>query len=166
MSSTIQQSSRSVLSVLKPTRRRLVCKCSHSSHPSRLQQRNLSAFAPRLQQQQDTSVQNEPTTTSPPRWSRTPPAMAAPLRAKPYPPNYRPFPVNKSPDNLDTMYTKFLGKSGPKMLSDETKWLAVTHKSFDHGRRGFNDRLAFLGMQNSQLEQEGSVLTYGQGNEY
>ena len=31
------------------------------------------------------------------------------------------------------------------MLSDETKWLCVTHKSFDHGRRGFNDRLAFLG---------------------
>lgn len=32
------------------------------------------------------------------------------------------------------------------MLSDEVKWLAVTHKSFDQGRRGFNDRLAFLGM--------------------
>lgn len=32
------------------------------------------------------------------------------------------------------------------MLTDEVKWLAVTHKSFDHGRRGFNDRLAFLGM--------------------
>lgn len=25
------------------------------------------------------------------------------------------------------------------------QWLAVTHKSFDHARRGFNDRLAFLG---------------------
>jgi large subunit ribosomal protein L15 len=25
------------------------------------------------------------------------------------------------------------------------QWLAITHKSFDHGRRGFNDRLAFLG---------------------
>lgn len=43
------------------------------------------------------------------------------------------------------MYTRFLGKTGPKMLSDETKWLAVTHKSFDHARRGFNDRMAFLG---------------------
>ena len=31
------------------------------------------------------------------------------------------------------------------MLEEEIKWLAVTHKSFDHGRRGFNDRLAFLG---------------------
>ncbi len=25
------------------------------------------------------------------------------------------------------------------------QWLAITHKSFDHARRGFNDRLAFLG---------------------
>lgn len=32
------------------------------------------------------------------------------------------------------------------MLSEETKWLAVTNKSFDAGRRGFNDRLAFFGM--------------------
>lgn len=32
------------------------------------------------------------------------------------------------------------------MLTDEVKWLAITHKSFDHGKRGYNDRLAFLGM--------------------
>lgn len=32
------------------------------------------------------------------------------------------------------------------MLSEEIKWLAVTHKSFDQGRRGYNDRLALLGM--------------------
>lgn len=31
------------------------------------------------------------------------------------------------------------------MLSEETKWLAVTHKSFEQGARGFNDRLAFFG---------------------
>jgi len=30
-------------------------------------------------------------------------------------------------------------------LSEETKWLAVTHKSFDQGKRGFNDRLSYLG---------------------
>lgn len=38
-----------------------------------------------------------------------------------------------------------LGEDGDKMLSEEVKWLAVTHKSFDQGRRGFNDRLAFIG---------------------
>ena len=53
--------------------------------------------------------------------------------------------VNKDPRKLDEMYMQFLGSEGDKMLSDETKWLAVTHKSFDHGRRGFNDRLSFLG---------------------
>ena len=31
------------------------------------------------------------------------------------------------------------------MLTEEVKWLAVTHKSFDHGKRGYNDRLAYLG---------------------
>lgn len=30
-------------------------------------------------------------------------------------------------------------------MPEEIKWLAVTHKSFDHARRGFNDKLAFLG---------------------
>jgi large subunit ribosomal protein L15 len=44
------------------------------------------------------------------------------------------------------MYTRLLGREGPTLLSDETKWLAVTHKSFDHGRRGFNDRLSYFGM--------------------
>ena len=30
-------------------------------------------------------------------------------------------------------------------LPEEVRWLCVTHKSFDHGRRGFNDRLGFFG---------------------
>ena len=53
--------------------------------------------------------------------------------------------VNDDPRKLDAVYVRVLGRDGDKMLSEETKWLAVTHKSFDHGRRGFNDRLAFLG---------------------
>lgn len=56
-----------------------------------------------------------------------------------------PFRVNDRPDVLDKVYENLMGREGPTMLSDETKWLAVTHKSFDHGRRGFNDRLAFIG---------------------
>jgi hypothetical protein len=39
-----------------------------------------------------------------------------------------------------------LGPGGDKVLGDEVKWLAVTHKSFQHGKQGFNDRLAYLGM--------------------
>ena len=53
--------------------------------------------------------------------------------------------VNKDPRKLDEMYIQFLGPGGDTMLSEETKWLAVTHKSFERGRRGFNDRLSFLG---------------------
>jgi large subunit ribosomal protein L15 len=47
---------------------------------------------------------------------------------------------------LDQFYIKFLGPQGPRMLPEELKWLAVTHKSFDQGRRGFNDKLAYFGM--------------------
>jgi large subunit ribosomal protein L15 len=61
------------------------------------------------------------------------------------PEGVKPLPINSDPQKLDQMYVRFLGKDGDKMLQDETKWLAVTHKSFDHGRRGFNDRLSFLG---------------------
>lgn len=54
--------------------------------------------------------------------------------------------VNSDPAALDDMYNRLLGPGGSRMLPDELKWLAVTHKSFDQGRRGFNDRLALLGM--------------------
>jgi large subunit ribosomal protein L15 len=53
--------------------------------------------------------------------------------------------VNEDPERLDRFYNRMLGPGGDKMLPEEIKWLAVTHKSFDQGRRGFNDRLAFLG---------------------
>lgn len=54
--------------------------------------------------------------------------------------------VNEDPAKLDNMYNRFLGRDGDKMLPDEIKWLAVTHKSFDQGRRGFNSRLAYFGL--------------------
>jgi large subunit ribosomal protein L15 len=68
--------------------------------------------------------------------------MVAPVRHRPG----KPFAVNSKPALLDKMYNLFLGPGGDKWLNDEVKWLAVTHKSFDHGRRGFNDRMAYLGM--------------------
>lgn len=79
-----------------------------------------------------------------PRWQSTPPRMMAPVRSKP-PVENNDFQVNEDPERLDKVYDRVLGKGGHTMLTDEVKWLAVTHKSFDHGRRGFNDRLAFLG---------------------
>lgn len=43
------------------------------------------------------------------------------------------------------------------MLTEEVKWLAVTHKSFDHGKRGYNDRLAFLGTILRKLKTQGEA---------
>lgn len=80
-----------------------------------------------------------------PRWSYTPPRTKAPFSLR-FDSKRRDYPVNSDPKLLDQFYIRFLGDDGDKVLSDEVKWLAVTHKSFDQGRRGFNDRLAFLGM--------------------
>ena len=81
-----------------------------------------------------------------PRWRTTPPRMKAPFRSKP--PTRKPndYTVNEDPKLLDQVYVHVLGPNGDQMLTEEVKWLAVTHKSFDHGRRGYNDRLAFFGM--------------------
>ena len=71
--------------------------------------------------------------------------MTAPVRARPPTIRNNDFAVNEDPRLLDTTYVHVLGIEGDKMLTEEVKWLAVTHKSFDHGRRGYNDRLSFLG---------------------
>lgn len=86
-----------------------------------------------------------------PRWQMTPKRMVAPYRSRPRPANNN-FVVNNDPKRLDDVYVRMLGKDGDKILSDEVKWLAVTHKSFDHGRRGFNDRLALLGRRIVSLQ--------------
>lgn len=70
--------------------------------------------------------------------------MTAPVRLRQHKPNNE-YPVNEDPRRLDQFYIQVLGQNGNKMLTDEVKWLAVTHKSFDQGRRGYNDRLAFFG---------------------
>lgn len=68
------------------------------------------------------------------------------------------FEVNNDPRRLDDAYSRMLGPGGDKVLSDEVKWLAVTHKSFDHGRQGFNDRLAYLGRRIVTLQTSQALL--------
>lgn len=93
-----------------------------------------------------TSPDQPPTDyTDKPRWSYTPPRAKAPFSLR-FNSKRREYPVNADPKVLDQFYVRMLGADGDKVLSDEIKWLAVTHKSFDQGRRGFNDRLAFLGV--------------------
>jgi large subunit ribosomal protein L15 len=71
--------------------------------------------------------------------------MIAPVPLNKHHPSNR-FRVNEDPEKLDAIYNRILGDGGDKILTEEVKWLAVTHKSFDQGRRGYNDRLAFLGI--------------------
>lgn len=81
--------------------------------------------------------------------------MRAPYRTRPKSDNDE-YLCNEDPRKLKEVYVKILGKDGDEFLPEEVRWLAVTHKSFDHGRRGFNDRLAFLG--NSTVESYGEQL--------
>lgn len=133
---------RCLIDTFQSTRPRTLCHCERirpSSHRKvpRLR-RDVSTASPHLSEMEVDGA-------APPRWSHTPPAMKAPVRMRLRASGGR-HDVNKDPRKLDEMYVQFLGEGGEKLLSEETKWLAVTHKSFDHGRRGFNDRLAFLGM--------------------
>ncbi|KAL9598630.1 MAG: hypothetical protein Q9219_004375 [cf. Caloplaca sp. 3 TL-2023] len=87
-----------------------------------------------------------------PRWKASPVCMVSPgVHNRPFRPEHQ-FIVNEDPERLDRVLARVLGEDGERLLTDEVKWLAVTHKSFDHGRRGFNDRLAYLGKRIVDLQ--------------
>ncbi|KAL8932895.1 MAG: hypothetical protein Q9211_006069 [Gyalolechia sp. 1 TL-2023] len=81
-----------------------------------------------------------------PRWKATPIGMVT--RGTPNRPvePENEFVVNEDPEALNRVLIKVLGKYGNLMLSDEAKWLVVTHKSFDHGRKRIVDLQASLHM--------------------
>ncbi|TKA29532.1 hypothetical protein B0A50_03545 [Salinomyces thailandicus] len=93
------------------------------------------------------------------------------LRPKPLGPVWR---VNDKQEPLDEMYDRLIGRVGESaakeqglkgsrgrdMLAEDVKWLAITHKSFDHGRQGFNDRLAFLGKRILDLQTSLALLRH------
>ncbi|KAH0337334.1 RNase III domain protein, partial [Aureobasidium melanogenum] len=129
----------------------------------------LSRCASRLTQHTSTNSYATSSESHTPRWAATPSRMAMPVRARPGPRQRQspPFTVNSDPSLLDEAYTSFLGKNGDSVLPEEIKWLAVTHKSFDHARRGFNDKLAFLGKRLCDvqcslalIEQPSQIPTY------
>jgi hypothetical protein len=122
-----------------------------SSASSKLSKRLYSVSATAEAESSHSSSSSSPSpatnisTSSPPRWSQTPPRMVInrPFRLSLKEP--QPFAVNEDPEKLDQFYDKLLGENGRLLLDEETKWLAVTNRTFDHGRRGYNDRLAYLG---------------------
>lgn len=91
--------------------------------------------------------------------------MTAPFRIRPLPKGGV-FKVNDDPKRLDDAYIRMLGPGGDKLLGEEVKWLAVTHKSFDHGRRGFNDRLAYLGRRIVELQTSQALINSPQDNQW
>ncbi|OTA99656.1 hypothetical protein M426DRAFT_324973 [Hypoxylon sp. CI-4A] len=122
---------------------------SQSVAPSYLPATSFSTSARRLEQVEER-----------PRWAHTPEQMKAPF--SPHitkDPSRSVWKVNEDPKRLDDVLNNVLGRDGERMLPDELKWLAVTHKSFDQGRRGFNDKLAFLGRQICALECTQSIIT-------
>ncbi|ESZ96242.1 hypothetical protein SBOR_3400 [Sclerotinia borealis F-4128] len=134
---------RSLQSLARKARQRCPCATPISSRSNTVRQFSISAS--RLDTQYDEGGGARP------RWSYTPPQMKLPFnpRANHDLPQWE---VNSDPKRLDRFYTQFLGRGGDEVLSDEVKWLAVTHKSFDQGRRGFNDRLAYFGRRILNLQ--------------
>ncbi|KAF2827043.1 hypothetical protein CC86DRAFT_322902 [Ophiobolus disseminans] len=100
-----------------------------------------------------------------PRWQQTPPRMMAPYRIRPQA-RGGVFKVNEDPRRLDDAYIRMLGEGGNKVLGEEVKWLAVTHKSFEHGKRGFNDRLAYLGRRVVELQTSQALINSPQETQW
>lgn len=128
---------RSFAIITRPTRRRV---CLNRAVKCTAQLTQSSQFMTQSSEVEDV-----------PRWKQTPPRMAAPFKHRP---NRVDWPVNNDPVKLDNAYSRLLGHGGETLLSEDVKWLAVTHKSFDHGRRGFFDRLAYLGISYTPLNKQ------------
>lgn len=131
-------------SVLRPS---TVCRSclSRLRHQAPSHATPVSAVTSQQRTLQNVSGQkNDDNAQSLPRWASTPSAMKAPVRLRPKNDNDT-FAVNENPERLDEVYKRIFGPGGETWLDESVKWLAVTHKSFDQGRRGFNERLAWLG---------------------
>lgn len=142
----MSKSAKCISGFAKSFRRRASCQCASLISTRTLlpnSARNLSTYSARRDEEEEYGNRGRELRTGP-RWLATPPRMMAPIRSR-LPVANNDFAVNEDPERLDKVYDQVLGKGGCQMLTDEVKWLAITHKSFDHGRRGFNDRLSFLG---------------------
>lgn len=127
---------RSLRSLTRQAGQRCSCATPISSRSNTVRQFSISASRSDTQYNEERGAR--------PRWSYTPPQMKLPFnpRANHDIPTWE---VNSDPERLNRFYIQFLGRGGDEVLTDEVKWLAITHKSFDQGRRGFNDRLAYFG---------------------
>ena len=153
--------SKAISECLKPTKRRPYCPQDAlflRSLPSVSSNSSRKTFSTNRIRRSEAEIRSGER----PRWSYTPAGMVAPVRSR-LPRRSEPWIANQDPKVLDAFYVRFLGAEGDSLLKNETKWLAVTHKSFDHGRRGFNDRLSYLG----EISFDGwVVLRFGAKTDY
>ncbi|PGH12952.1 hypothetical protein AJ79_03925 [Helicocarpus griseus UAMH5409] len=122
--------------------------CSRTT-PYHIQRHGLASAAAQESVLESTLEESQSAPT--PRWKSTPPMMKAPVRLR-GDPDVPEYPCNSDPAVLDQFYIRMLGPGGDTILTEEVKWQSVTHKSFDQGRRGFNERLSYLGKQIVQLQ--------------
>lgn len=140
-SRTVWSTSRQALRPIRPAAARPACRANHqiARHPTALREKNDSLNEP---------ISEADIEEARPRWSYTPERLKGIhgfSLSTPKDPRRSAWSVNEDPAKLDEFYERFLGRNGSRLLPEEIKWLAVTHKSFDFGRRGFNTRLAFYG---------------------
>lgn len=154
-SRTVWSTSRQALRPIRPAAARPACRANHqiARHPTALREKNDPLNEP---------ISEADIEEARPRWSYTPERLKGihgfPL-TRPKVPHRSGWSVNEDPAKLDDFYERFLGRHGARLLPEEIKWLAVTHKSFDFGRRGFNTRLAFYGRQIIVLEAMNEIMT-------
>ncbi|KAI5365173.1 Putative 54S ribosomal protein L15 [Septoria linicola] len=100
-----------------------------------------------------------------PRWMKTPERLRQPIHLRPRIEQSISWRVNSDPEKLNAAYDSFLGRvggnqlRGRELLDEQTKWLATTHKSHEHGAQGFNDRLAYLGKRILDLQTSLALLS-------
>lgn len=140
-SRTVWSTSRQALRSIGPAAARPACRANHqiARHPTALREKDDPLNEP---------ISEADIEESRPRWSYTPERLKGIhgfSLATPKDPRRSVWSVNEDPAKLEEFYERFLGRNGSKLLPDDLKWLAITHKSFDFGRRGFNTRLAFYG---------------------
>ncbi|KAL2265932.1 hypothetical protein VTJ83DRAFT_5284 [Remersonia thermophila] len=145
--------SRTVISATSQALRRCACPAQPAA-PRRLMQATRPLSSSSTARSPEASESATGQQQERPRWSYTPERMKGPgFSINPVKnPSRTIWHNNEDPAKLDAMYNRLLGSKGPDMLPDEIKWLAVTHKSFDQGRRGFNTRLAYFGRLILSLE--------------
>ncbi|EMF12221.1 uncharacterized protein SEPMUDRAFT_87860 [Sphaerulina musiva SO2202] len=99
---------------------------------------------------------------------KTPQRLRQPIRLRPRSHQSATWRVNNDPEKLNAAYDNFLGRVGGNrlrgrdLLDEQTKWLATTHKSHEHGAQGFNSRLAYLGKRILDLQTSLALLSQPQ----